>query len=77
MGFRMERIRITNICCKCKHWDECFKYRYGNKPQDYMKKYIILYTNGVQDIIYAEDIESAISQSNGSEGYEIKLVYKL
>lgn len=42
-----------------------------------MKKYLILYTNGVQDIIYAEDIESAISQSNGSEGYEIKLVYKL
>ena len=42
-----------------------------------MKEYIILYTNGVQDIIDAEDIESAISQSNSGEGYEIKLVYKL
>ena len=27
-----------NICWKCKHWEECFKYRYGNKEQDYMKK---------------------------------------
>lgn len=41
-----------------------------------MKKYLILYTNGVQDIIYAEDIESAISQSNSGEGYEIRLIYK-
>jgi hypothetical protein len=54
MGFRMEKIRITNICCKCKHWDECFKYRYGNKPQDYMKKYIKEKDNWGQDVIFVE-----------------------
>ena len=27
-----------NICWKCKHWQECFKYRYGNIQKDYMKK---------------------------------------
>lgn len=27
-----------NICWKCKHWEECFKYRYGNKKQDYMEE---------------------------------------
>ena len=29
---------VRNICWKCKHWEECFKYRYGNKKQEYMEK---------------------------------------
>ena len=43
-----------NICWTCKHWEECFKYRYGNKKQEYMEKIFKQKDNWGQSIIYVE-----------------------
>ena len=46
-----------NLCWKCKYWQECFKSRYGNKPEDYMKKIWREKDDWGQDVIYVEECE--------------------
>ena len=41
-----------NICWKCKHWQECFKYRYGNIKKEYMKEIKKAKDSWGQNVIY-------------------------
>lgn len=36
--FRGDIRRKRKLCWRCKHWEECFKYIFGNNKQDYMKE---------------------------------------
>lgn len=46
-----------NICWKCKHWEECFKNRYGNFEQAYMKKIWKAKDEIGLDVIYVEECD--------------------
>ena len=55
-----------NICWKCKHWEECFKYRYANKKLKYMKEIfrkkdsygeLIIYVTKCDKYKYEEQID--------------------
>ena len=46
-----------NICWKCQHWQECFKYRYGNKKQEYMKKIKKAKDSWGETVIYVLECE--------------------
>ena len=41
-----------NICWKCKNWEKCFKYRYGNTRKEYMKEIKKVKDDWGQNIIY-------------------------
>ena len=43
-----------NICWKCQHWEECFKYRYGNQKQSYMEKIVRDRDEWGELVIYVE-----------------------
>lgn len=45
------------LCWKCEHWQECFKYRYGNLKQDYMKKIKRARDSWGDTIIYVYECE--------------------
>lgn len=46
---------IRNICWKCEHWKECFKYRYGNRKQEYMTKIRRSNDELGQPVIYVQE----------------------
>lgn len=41
-----------NICWKCQNWENCFKYRYGNARQEYMKKISKVKDSWGETVIY-------------------------
>lgn len=44
-----------NKCWKCKYWEECFKYRYGNKRQEYMQKITKCKDDWGEYVIYVQE----------------------
>lgn len=51
-----------NICWKCQHWQKCFKNRYGNQKQDYMKKINRKRDSWGQFVIYVEECEKYLHE---------------
>lgn len=48
---------LRNICWNCKNWEKCFRYRYGNKKQEYMTKINRDLDSWGQKVIYVEECE--------------------